>query len=195
MISFFIFGCKTKKILKTQSKEKEKVTENLKSEEVQKEENKSSKSSGEKTIEKSEKKEDKKEIEISGKVDKENPVTFYNVVNGDTIDLFKITGNADFVFKSSNNDQKSTQIKELNKESSREKKGLKSISNAVENVKEKAKEVQQKTVDVVKKDFTFETYVVFLIWGIVIIGLFFLILWIRKTNLFKSIIETFKKLL
>lgn len=185
------FGCKTKKVLKNESKEVIKEEIISKTENIEKDILKESNVKDFITVKKEDKKEEKTEVEIKGKVDKENPVTYYNVIDGDTIDLFKITGNADFIFKSS----KSTQKSNLNNISSTNtlntKESEKTISNAVENVKNTVKEVQKKTVEVVKKDFTIGSYIVFLIWGIIIITLCAFILWFRKSNLFAKI---FKKL-
>lgn len=192
LISFFVFGCKTKKTLKTESKEEVKEIVISKTETTEKEQTKESTISKIEKVQTEDKKEDKKEVEIIGKVDKENPITYYNIVDGDTIDLFKITGNADFIFKSSSNSQKSNINNNLSTNSSKEIKSEKSISNAVENVKNTIKEVQTKTVQVVKKDFTIGSYVVFLIWGLAIIALLVLILWIRKSTWWTSIINKFK---
>lgn len=192
LISLFTFGCKTKKVMKTQSKEIEKIESISKSETIQKEDSKKTESAETKQIKKEEKSEEKSETQISGKVDKENPVTYYNVVNGDTIDLFKITGNADFIFKSSKSSQNSSLNNETSAYKSNESKDEKSVSNAVENVKNTVKEVQTKTVEVVKKDFTIGAYIVFLLWGLAIIILLILIMWLRKSTFFTGIISKIK---
>lgn len=192
LISFFVFGCKTKKTFKTESKEEVKEQVISKTESNEKESVKESTVRNSQTVQTEDKKEDKKEIEIVGKVDKENPITYYNIVNGDTIDLFKITGNADFIFKTSSNSQKSNVNNNSSTNTSNSKESEKSLSNAVENVKNTIKEVQTKTVEVVKKDFTIGSYVVFLIWGLAIIAILVLILWLRKSTWWTSIINKFK---
>ncbi len=186
------FGCKTKKVVKTQSKEVEKIESISKVESTEKEIIKESVNENIIQDKKEEKKEEKIAIEISGKVNKENPLTYYNVVNGDTIDLFKIVGNADFIFKKSSHTQNSQINNNSNTTSSNSKDNEKSISNAVENVKNVVKEAQNKTVEVVKQDFTIGSYIVFLIWGIVIIALCVLILWLRKSTWWTNIISKFK---
>lgn len=193
LISFFVFGCKTKKILKNEVKEVEKVETISKTEAKEKETVKESTVRENQTVQKEDKKEEKTEVEITGKVDKENPVTYYNVIDGDTIDLFKITGNADFIFKSSKSSQKSDVNNNSTTNTSNSKDNEKSISNAVENVKNTVKNVKSKTVQVVKQDFTIGTYVVFLIWGLAIIALIILIMWIRKSTWWTSIMSKFKK--
>lgn len=192
LISFFIFGCKTKKAVKNESKEVVKEQVSTKKDLVEKQETKESTISKIETIQTEDKKENKKDIEIVGKVDKENPIEFYNIVNGDTIDLFRISGNADFVFKSSNSSQKSNTNNNSLTNTSTENKSEKSSSNVVESVKDVFKGVQSKTVEVVKKDFTIGSYIVFLIWGLAIIALLILIMWVRKSTWWTSIINKFK---
>lgn len=192
LISFFIFGCKTKRAVKNETKEVVKEQVSTKKELVEKEELKESTIREIRTVQTEDKKEDKKDIEIVGKVDKENPIEFYNIVNGDTIDLFRISGNADFVFKSSNSSQKSNVNNNSSTNTSKENKSEKSTSNVVESVKDVFKSVQSKTVEVVKKDFTIGSYIVFLIWGLAIIALLILIMWVRKSTWWTSIINKFK---
>lgn len=192
LISFLILGCKTKRTLKTESKEVLKEQVSIKEEKIQKEALKQSDVKEILTTENVDQKEQKTDIQIIGKVDKENPITYYNVVDGDTIDLFKITGNADFIFKSLNSTQKSNINNKSSTNTSNTKESEKSLSNAVENVKEAVKDVHSKTVDVVKKDFTIGTYVVFLIWGLALIALLVLVMWIRKSTWWTSIMKKFK---
>lgn len=192
LISFFILGCRTKRTLKNEVKEVVKEQVISKTETTEKEQTKESTISKIETVKVEDKKEDKKEVEIIGKVDKENPITYYNIVNGDTIDLFKITGNADFIFKSSSNSQKSNINNNSYTNTTQLKEGEKSLSNAVENIKVAVKEVQTKSVDIVKKDFTFGTYLVLFLWGLVIIIVLGLIYWLRKSTWWTSIINKFK---
>lgn len=192
LISFLILGCKTKKVLKTESKEIIKEQVISKTETTEKSDIKESAISKIETVQTEDKKDVKSDIEIKGKVDKENPITYYNVVNGDTIDLFKITGNADFIFKSSNSTKKSNVNNNSSTNTSQSKESEKSISNAVENVKNTLKDVHSKTVEVVKKDFTIGSYVVFLIWGLGAIALLIFIMWLRKSTWWTSIINKFK---
>lgn len=179
-------------MVKTQSKEIEKIEVISKTEYAEKE------IKNEKSIinnlqdKKEDRKQDKTDIKIIGKVYKNNPITYYNVVNGDTIDLFRITGNADFIFKKSSSNQSSQINSNSSTTSTSDKNNEKSISNAVENVKNVVKEAQNKTVQVVKQDFTIGSYIIFLIWGIVIIALCAFILWLRKSTWWTKIINKFK---
>lgn len=193
IISFFLFGCKVKRTVKNQSKEIEKIEVISKTETTQKDTEKTSTVGEIRTVQNQTKTEDKKDLEIKAKVDDKNPLSVYNVINGDTIDIFKVTGNAEVIFKSSNNSRNSSLNNNLISNTTNTKESEKSLSNAVENVKTAIKEVQTKSVEVVKKDFQFGTYLVFFIWGIAIIVILGLIYYFRKTNLFSNIWNKFKK--
>lgn len=193
MISILIMGCKTNKVLKTEAKETYKYEEILTSQTVYNEKIEIKKSAESQEQKKEDKKEEKTDIEISGKVDKENPFNFYNVVDGDTIDLFKISGNADFIFKSSKSTQKSTINNNSTDNTADSRNSERTVSNAVENLKNVVKEIQTTTVEVVKKDVTIGSYFVFFLWGLAAIALLILILWIRKSNPFQFISKYFKK--
>jgi len=195
IFSLVSFGCSTKKKLVTKQREEIKEQTISKTETVQKETAKESTSVNNAKVKNEDKKESKSDIQIVGKVDKENPITYYNVVNGDTIDLFKITGNADFIFKSSNNSQKSSLNNNSITNTTNTKESEKSLSNAVENVKNTIKDVQTKSVNIVKKDLTFGSYLVFFLWGLGIIVISVLFLWLRKSTFFTSIISNVKKYL
>lgn len=192
LISFFVFGCKTKRVLKNQSKEVVKEQTILKTEIHKKDTQKETVNIEVKEDKKEETKDQKNDIQIIGKVDKDTPASYYNIVNGDTINSFQINGNADFTFKSSNSLQKSNVNKNTSTSTENEKDSEKSISNAVENVKNTIKEVQHKTVQVVKKDFTIGSYMVFLLWGLAIIAILVLVIWIRKSTWWTSIINKIK---
>lgn len=192
LISFLILGCKTKKVLKTNVKEVEKIETISKTESTEKSQVKELTSAKIAQVQQEEKKEEKIDVEINGKVDKDNPLTYYNVVNGDTIDLFKITGNADFIFKSSKHNKKSDINNNSTTNTSNSKDSDISIYNAVENVKNTVKQVQTKTVEVVKKDFTIGSYIVFLLWGLAIIALIIFIIWLKKSTWWTKITNKFK---
>lgn len=192
LISLLILGCKTKRVLKNQSKESERIEYTSKAKYEEKEAIKESTTVKEVQVKEAAVKEQKSDIQITGKVDAQNPMTYYNIINGDTLNLFSIRGNADFTFKYSSVNSDKRENNSVVNTSSNTKDNEKSISNAVENVKNTVKEVQTKTVDVVKKDFTIGSYIVFLVWGIVIIVIFALILWIRKSTWWTKLISKFK---
>lgn len=192
LISILILGCKTKRALKNQTKTVERIEATSKVKSTEKETlNEASTVKAVQTKEATVK-ENKSDVQITGKVDAQNPLTYYNIVNGDTLDLFSIRGNADFIFKSSSlNSDKKENTSSVNN-SANTKDSDKTISKVVEDVKNTVKEVQTKTVEVVKKDFTIGSYIVFILWGIVIIVIFALVLWIRKSTWWTKIISKFK---
>lgn len=184
IISLFVFGCKTKKIDKYEEKIEQKETVKEKTEVKEHQEEKVSivKKSDE-TVKK-DNKEENKSVEIKGKTDEKNPLTYYNVVNGDTIDLFKVTGNADVIFKSFNKSSNSNSNSNSSTNYSEDKKSDKKSGSVIEKASEVVSEVQQKTVQVVKKDFTFGTYLTFFLWGLAIIIVLVIIFWLRKQTFF-----------
>jgi hypothetical protein len=189
IISFFLFGCKVKKTIKNETKEVEQIESISKTETTDKSTVSEVKKEELKQVKTENKTEEKKEVEITGKAEENKPLTYYNVVDGDTIDLFKVTGNADVIFKSSYNSQNSSLNSNSTTNTENTKESEKSISNAVENVKNTIKQVQNKSVEVVKRDFQFGTYLVFFIWGIVIIVVLGLIFYLRKSNFLGGIWE------
>ena len=186
------FGCNTKKVVKTNYKEELKDTVISKVETKEKEALKTSTDKSTSQVKNEDVINDKTEVEIAGNADKNNPMIYYNVVNGDTIDLFKIVGNADFIFKKSNNTHKSILNNKTTDNTKESKEHEKTISNAVENVKEVVNQEQTKTVDIVKKDFTIGSYIVFMLWGLAIIAILAFIMWLRKSTWWTSIINKFK---
>lgn len=189
IVSLLILGCKVKRTVKNESIEvfKEEVREGKREEvktaifdSVKKEENQEKKE----VIQ-----EQKKEVEIKGKSEENKPLTYYNIVNGDTIDLFKVIGNADVIFKSSNNSQKSILNDTQTSNTTKETKIENIASKVVNKVTDTYNDVKTKSVNVVKKDFQFGTYLVFFFWGLGIIIVLALIYYFRKstffTNLFK----------
>lgn len=135
------------------------------------------------------KKEDNSNIEIKGKVDKDNPLTYYNVKDGDTISSIKVTGNAEVIFKGGSSftdhfkSNDSISVKNTQNESS-----VKSNS-VVDKVAEKVLEVQERTVRVVKRDFQPGTYIVFFLFGLAIIAGFIFLRWFKKPEIFNKIFK------
>lgn len=193
LISFFVFGCRTKRVSKNETKIEQKESNISKTETVQEEQFNQSTNKESSQLQKETKSEEKKEIEIKGKAEENKPLTYYNVVNGDTIDLFKVTGNAEVIFKSLNTISKiDSNIKSIESES-KENKAKKSNVSIVEKASNAVSEVKNKTVEVVKKDFTFGTYLTFFLWGILIIVIIGLIYYFRKSNFLGGIWERLNK--
>lgn len=185
-------SCRTKKVIKNESKQVEK-TEVKEAVKVQQQEvKKESEEKQEQEKKTEEKSEEKQEVNITGKVDDKNPLTFYNVVNGDTIDLFKVTGNADVIFKSSKNNSNSFSSSENNSKILKESEQKKESGSIIEKATETVKEVQTKSVEVVKKNMTFGVYLTFFLWGLAVIAILVFIIWLRKSTYWTKILTFFK---
>jgi len=132
-------------------------------------------------------------VKIKGKVDDKNPLIYYNVHKGDTISLFTISGNAEVVIET-NSDNSNHNLESYSKETKSEDKVNSSKSESViDDVKSTLKKVDKKTVETVKKDLSFTTYLTFFGWGIASISLIIIILAIRKSTFWTSIINKFKR--
>lgn len=189
LISSLILGCKTKRVLKNESK----TISSTEYSEVKKESKKESVSWVIKSDQnKNESKANEiknKSVEITGIVDDKNPLIYYNIVNGDTIDLFKVSGNANVIYKNNLNTQNSIQNSNSITNTENKKEFENTISNTVNSALKKVDEIKTKTVEVVKKDFTIGTYVIWFFWGLAIIVAIVIIMWIRKPGIWKSIIN------
>ncbi len=104
-------------------------------------------------------KQENSNVEIRGKVTDKIPLIFFNVVNGDTINLLKVSGNADVFFTSNKSilEQNSSKIHENNRNES--KKAEKKDESIVSGLAKTAEKIQTKTVDVVKRDFQVGVYI------------------------------------
>lgn len=132
-------------------------------------------------------------VKIKGKVDDKNPLIYYNVHKGDTISLFTVSGNAEVVIET-NSDNSNHNLESYSKETKSEEKVNSSKSESVlDEVKSSLKKVDKKTAEVVKKDLSFTTYLTFFAWGVVAISLIIIILAIRKSTFWTSLINKFKR--
>lgn len=169
-ILFLLLGCKVKKVSKTAQSS---VTEySYKNHEVKQENNLLNTEIKSVKLDSQElkTKEERSNIEIRGKVTNQDPLTFFNVVDGDTINLLKVTGNADVFFTSNKSilEQKNFKVNE-NKHHESKKTEVKNES-LVSGLAKTAEKIQTKTVDVVKRDFQVGTYITgFLTVAIIII--------------------------
>ncbi len=192
LISFLILGCRTKKVLKTELKQVETTQTNQSEKRDEIKAVKETEINKDETIKSEFKNEEKQQVEITGKSENDKPLSYYNIVNGDTIDLFKVTGNADVIFKSYKNTLNSASNSKYNTEYQKENKSENIISSVVNSASETVKNVKEKSVQVVKKNFSFGTYAVFVIWGIIIISLLIGIYYLRKSTLWTKIIKIFR---
>jgi hypothetical protein len=192
ILSVFVFGCKSKKVLKQEAKVTEKIefkSKNIKdsssSESVVKA------AIGKKSISDIIQAKNT-DIEIKGKVNPGNPLIYYNIVNGDTLDNISISGSAEVIYRSNRNDLKRDSKSESDSLNTSDKQSKSLSSNLIEGVSNTAKAIQAKTTEVVKKDFQFGAYFTFLIWGVVAIILIIIIMWVKKSTFWKDIISKIK---
>jgi hypothetical protein len=176
ILSSLILGCRTKHTAVSFTKEGKTEIERAKFDSV-KDEN--TKQETKKIIDNSaqQKKEDfSGDITIKGKSDSLNPLEFYNIANGDTLQSISIKGNADFIIN--NHFQKS---KEEKKESGKEE-NLNIIQKTArdlvsrETIKDVAATVETKTKDITSRGFQAGAWIVWALLGIVAIiatGIYF----------------------
>lgn len=119
-------------------------------------------------------------VEIRGKVTDKAPLTFFNVVNGDTINLLKVSGNADVFFSSNKSilEQNRLKIHENNRNES--KKTEKKDEGLVSGLAKTAEKIQTKTVDVVKRDFQVGAYITGFLTVAIIIIVTAIILYLKR---------------
>ena len=119
------------------------------------------------------------EVEVTGITDASNPFELYNIQNGDTLSVTKITGNAEFIIKTkwkdnNSNIKEETALVKLDK--------VAEVSRYIvseDNIKKTAKEIKSITKEVKKSDFPFGYYV-----SMVIIVILVYLLWKFKHILF-----------
>ena len=192
ILSVFVFGCKSKKVLKQEAKVTEKIE--FKSKNIK------DSSSSESVVKAAVGKKSlsdiiqskNTDIEIKGKVNPGNPLIYYNIVNGDTLDILSISGSAEVIYRSNRNDIKRDSKSESDSLNTSDKQSKSLSSNLIEGVSITAKAIQAKTTEVVKKDFQFGAYFTFLIWGVVAVILIIIIMWVKKSTFWKDIISKIK---
>lgn len=180
MTMFLLMACKTKKVLNTSSSEIEKVqttsenkTENQIEKTQQKQETK-------KVDLVDQKKERQTEIEIKGKAEPDKPIELYNIENGDTLQTIKVTGNADVSIRTKTS--KSDQVKKENSSESLIEKFKEFSENIVEenNVRERIKEVKNKSKEIKVKGFQAGLWIVIALSLIILIFIFFTYKYFKK---------------
>lgn len=165
-----LLGCKVKRVSKTAQYSANETEYSKKETKSQQDVLKSELSVVKIDSEKLKTKQENSNVEIRGKVTDKIPLTFFNVVNGDTINLLKVSGNADVFFSSNKSilEQNNTNIHENKHNES--KKAEKKDEGFVSGLAKTAEKIQTKTVDVVKRDFQVGVYITgFLIAALIII--------------------------
>ena len=192
ILSVFVFGCKSKKVLKNESKTVEKlVYNNTDIKDSEKTETVSKSVAVKKELSELIKS-NKTDIQIKGTVNPGTPLIYYNIVNGDTLDNLSVSGSAQVIYNSYRNDLNSDKNYKNDSTSASQDKRAEKSTNIIEGVASTVKAVQNKTVQVVKKDFQFGVYITILIWGLAIIAIVIIILWIRKSTFWKDIFTKIK---
>lgn len=98
------------------------------------------------------------EAEVTGTTDASNPFEWYNIQNGDTLSVTKITGNAEFIIKTKWKDNNNS-VKEATTEVKIDK--VAEVSRYIvneDNIKKAAKEIKSITKEVKKSEFPFMQY-------------------------------------
>lgn len=192
LISLCILGCRTKKVVKSESAEHKKVENSSASNSEIRENVKESNNIESSTLQAANIKDNKSSVEISGKVNKDNPLVYYNIVDGDTVGSIGISGIADFVIKNNSSTLNSNTSNTSNSKVNLDKSKSSVVEEAVKNIAEATVKAQAKTSETVKKGFTFGVYMAWIILGIVTIGSIIGIFYIRKSTWWTKIITKFK---
>ncbi|AZA74797.1 hypothetical protein EG358_13935 [Chryseobacterium indoltheticum] len=173
-------GCKTKQVLKNSEIQKEFIKVDSKKDSIQNE----SKSQEKEVISEKKstdlKKESQTEINIVGTSEIDKPLEIFNIENGDTLQSFKVTGNANVIFRSKA--LKSIEVKTEKKSESLVEKFKQFSENIVEenNVKERFKEVKNKTKEIKVKGLQAGLWILITFVLIFLIFIFFIYKYFKK---------------
>jgi len=175
-----MMDCKTKQVIRSSVTQKEFQKVDSKKDSIQNEVKSQEKEAISKKETAEQKKESQTEIDVVGKAETGKPLEIFNVEKGDTLQSFKVTGNASVIFRSKAS--KSEQIKKENTSESLVDKFKKFSENIVEenNVKERFKEVKKKTKEVKVKGFQAGTWIVITIVIFFLIFIFFIYKYFKK---------------
>ncbi|MFL9834992.1 hypothetical protein [Chryseobacterium terrae] len=175
-----LMGCKTKQVVKSSETQKEFEKIDLKKDSIQNENKSQEKESISEKKSTEQKNQSQTEIDIVGKAEVDKPLEIYNIENGDTLQSFKVTGNANVIFRSKAS--KSEQIREENNSESLVEKFKQFSENIVEenNVKERFQEVKDKSKEVKVKGFQAGLWIVVTIVLTFLIFIFFAYKYFKK---------------
>jgi hypothetical protein len=175
-----LVGCKTKQTLKQLEIQKE-LVKNSSIIDSNSQESKLVEQNNIKEIQQIDnKKENFTESEIKGKSDTDNPIEFYNVDNGDTLQTIKVIGNADVFIKTKTSKLEHNK-KDISSQSFTEK--LKEFSQNIvqeNNINERVSEMKKKTQDIKLKGFQAGVWIFMTILGITLILIFFTYRYFKK---------------
>lgn len=180
LISVLLLSCKTKTVTSTKEKESETKEYFSKKDESKNESSKNLQNQEKKidSVTKSEENED--EFEIAGKVEIDKPFEIQRIENGDTLETFKIIGNADFRFKTKK--KTSSGNKNFSETKSSESKQQNASGNSVNTQsKSKVENIKKaKNKEVITKNFTFGAWTSGVLILIVIIIAIWLFIYFKK---------------
>lgn len=172
MIAILLTGCRSKKVITSVNTEREIAHESAikkTDSEVQKEEDKQQL----KRVEILEqKKEFQADFEVKGKAEGGKPIEIYNIQNGDTLQAIKVNGNAEVHIKTKTSNSDLTK-KESTSESIIGK--FKEFSENIvadNNIKERVRDVKNKTKEVQVNGFQAGLWIVLAVFGVVAIIIF-----------------------
>ncbi len=175
LLIVILSSCKTKQVTKKTGESKE-TTEAVSTKTEQKNEQKTEQKTETKKAEISKNQKDQEtNIEITGTAETDKPLEIHTVKNGDTLESFKVTGNAQVIYKS-----KATSTAKSDKETTSNtlQTKLENLANNIVNegeLKTKAKEFQETAKEVSTTTGTFWSFGLLAVWGtvaLVIVGLF-----------------------
>jgi hypothetical protein len=194
VISFLFFGCRSRKLDRLIKTEIHQTAEKIKKDSASEVSETQEKFFVKKQVENNKEESKDTDIEIKGKSQPEKPFVFHQVENGDTISSVKIIGNADFTIKtkthkSESENQKIAEDKSLN---TIQKIARESISK--ETIKETADAIITEAKRVESSGFQFGAYAALIGWGTATIVVIGLIIYFRKSTLFKTIIDKIRKI-
>lgn len=180
LISVLLLSCKTKTVTSTKEKESETKEYFSKKDESKNESSKNLQNQEKKidSVTKSEENED--EFEIAGKVEIDKPFEIQRIENGDTLETFKIIGNADFRFKTKK--KTSSGNKNFSETKSSESKQQNASGNSVNTQsKSKVENIKKaKNKEAITKNFTFGAWTSGVLILIVIIIAIWLFIYFKK---------------
>lgn len=180
LAALLLMSCKTKQVTKTSETLKEFEKVDSKKDSIKNEVKSQKKEIVSEKTKTDQKKESQTEIDIVGKAETDKPLEIFHVENGDTLQSFKVTGNANVIFRSKAS--KSNEVKTEKKSESFVEKFKQFSENIVEenNVKERFKEVKNKTKEVKVKGFQAGTWIVITIIAVFLIFIFFTYKYFKK---------------
>ncbi|WBV60248.1 hypothetical protein PFY12_14565 [Chryseobacterium camelliae] len=153
-----LMGCKTKNTLKNTEIKKSFEKIEVKKDSIKSESKIREKEAKKEILYSEQKKENQVETEIKGKAETHQPLEFFNVENGDTLQSIKVTGNAEVHIKTKSSN--SIDVKKVTKNQTITEK-LQEFTESIvreNNVQERAEEFKQKSKEAVTRTGTFWSF-------------------------------------